>query len=84
MTVMSQHLALTPIFIIFAATVFIVLISLTMRAVIRREKAMINTSMDEPHEVAAYAARWRTSGRELATDSVAAIASALPSNRSAA
>lgn len=81
---MSHDLALTPVFIIFTATVFIVLISLTMRAVIRREKAMINASMDEPQEVAAYAARWRTTGRELASDSAATLANVLPSNRSAA
>jgi len=83
-TIMSQYLAITPLYIIFAATVFIVLISLTMRAVIRREKAMINASMDEPSEVAAYVARWRTSSRELASDSAAALASVLPSSRSAA
>lgn len=79
-----QNFAITPLFIIFAATVIIALISLTMRAVIRREKAMINSSMDEPQEIAAYVARWRTTGRELASDSAAALAGALPSNRSAA
>jgi hypothetical protein len=31
-----------------------------MRSVIRREKAMINAAMDEPHEIAAYNARWRS------------------------
>lgn len=79
-----QNFAITPLFIIFASTVMIALIGLTMRAVIRREKAMINASMDEPSEVAAYAARWRTAGRELASDSAAALATVLPSNRSAA
>ena len=62
----------------------IALISLTMRAVIRREKAMINAAMDEPHEVAAYVARWRTTGRELASDSATALTVVLPANRSAA
>jgi len=81
---MSQYLAITPVFIIFTATVFIVLISLTLRAVIRREKAMIRSSMDEPHEIEAYVARWRTTSRELAGDSAAALATVLPSNRSAA
>ena len=80
---MSQYLAFTPLFIIFMATVFIVLVALTLRAVIRRDRAMINIKMDEPQEVA-YAARWRTTGRELAGDSAAALANVLPSNRSAA
>jgi hypothetical protein len=57
---MMQNFASTPLFIIFAAVVMITLISLTMRAVIRREKAMINAAMDEPHEVAAYLSRWRS------------------------
>ena len=56
---MMNSIALTPVFIIFAATIMILLISLTLRAIIRREKAMINSSMDEPHEVAAYLDRWR-------------------------
>lgn len=56
---MMQTFAITPLFIIFAASVMITLIALTMRAVIRREKAMINAAMDEPHEVAAYISRWR-------------------------
>ncbi len=81
---MMQNFAITPLFIIFAGTVMIMLIALTMRAVIRREKAMIKSAMDEPHEVAAYTARWRTTGRELASDSAAALANVMPSNRSAA
>lgn len=57
---MTTYFATTPVFIIAAGTLFIVLLALTMRAIIRREKAMINTSMDEPHEVAAYHQRWRS------------------------
>ena len=57
---MMQNFATTPIFIIVAGTILIALIALTMRAVIRREKAMMNAAMDEPHEVAAYQARWRS------------------------
>ena len=56
---MTQYFATTPMFIIFASTVLIALIALTMRAVVRREKAMIKASMDEPHEVEAYQRRWR-------------------------
>lgn len=56
---MRDYLYTTPLFIIFSGTVFIVLISLTMRSIIRREKAMINEAMDEPHEIEAYNQRWR-------------------------
>ena len=56
---MFQNFSTTPLFIIFAGTVIIALIALTMRSVVRREKAMINAAMDEPHEVAAYERRWR-------------------------
>jgi len=56
---MIQNVHLAPLFIIFAGTVLIALIALTMRSVVRREKAMIRSKMDEPHEVAAYEERWR-------------------------
>lgn len=56
---MIHSLSTTPLFIIFAAIVMILLITLTLRSVIRREKAMINASMDEPHEIEAYQKRWR-------------------------
>ena len=54
-----QTLSMTPLFIIVAGTVLIALIALTMRSVIRREKAMINASLDDPHEVEDYEKRWR-------------------------
>lgn len=54
-----QSFAVTPLFMIFSATVMIVLIALTLRSIIRRERAMINTAMDEPREIAAYLERWR-------------------------
>ncbi len=56
---MTQYFATTPLFIIASAAVFIVLMALTMRSIIRREKAMINAAMDEPHEIAAYNQHWR-------------------------
>jgi len=56
---MMQNIYFTPLFIIFAGTVLIALIALTMRSVVRREKAMIHSQMDDPHEVAAYEERWR-------------------------
>jgi hypothetical protein len=46
-------------FIVGGGVVMIILLALTMRSIIRRDTAMVNTSMDEPHEVAAYQDRWR-------------------------
>ena len=47
------------VYIIIGAVFLIVVIWLTIRSIIRRERAMIRASMDEPHEVAAYKERWR-------------------------
>jgi hypothetical protein len=49
----------TAVYIIIAAIALIVLIWLTMRSIIRRDRAMINEDMDEPHEIEAYKERWR-------------------------
>jgi len=49
----------TAIYIIVAAIAVIALIWLTMRSIIRRDRAMIRENMDEPHEIAAYEERWR-------------------------
>jgi hypothetical protein len=49
----------TAIYIIIAAIAVIALIWLTMRSIIRRDKAMIRENTDEPHKVAAYEERWR-------------------------
>ena len=49
----------TAIYIILAAIVFITLIWLTMRSVIRREKAMIREKTDDPNNIEAYENRWR-------------------------
>lgn len=57
---MVQNFSTAPLFIIFAGTVLIALIALTMRSVVRREKAMLNAAMDEPHEIEAYQRRWRS------------------------
>ncbi len=56
---MQDYVYTTPLFIIASGIVFIVLAALTMRSIIRREKAMINEAMDEPHEIEAYNQRWR-------------------------
>ena len=37
----------------------IALMALTMRAIIRREKAMIRARRAAPHEIAGYESRWR-------------------------
>jgi len=50
---------MAPFFIIGGGVVMIILLALTMRSIVRRDRAMVNTSMDEPHEVAAYQDRWR-------------------------
>ena len=57
---MLQNFSTTPLLIIMTGTVFIALIALTMRSVVRREKAMINAALDDPREVAAYERRWRS------------------------
>jgi hypothetical protein len=49
----------TTIYIILAAIVFVALAGLTMRSVIRRERAMIREKTDDPNNVAAYESRWR-------------------------
>ena len=54
-----QSFTWTPVLIILAASVIIGLIWLTMRSIIRLDRAMINEDMDEPHEVEAYKNRWR-------------------------
>ncbi len=56
---MTEYFATTPLFIVAAGTIFIVLMALTMRAIIRRERAMIKAA-DKTREGAAYQARWRS------------------------
>ncbi len=57
---MTTYFATEPMFIIAAGAIFIVLLALTMRAIIRRERAMIKATKDRPREVAAYNERWRS------------------------
>jgi len=49
----------TTIYIILAAIAFIALAGLTMRSVIRCERAMIHEKTDDPDNIAAYENRWR-------------------------
>ena len=50
---------MAPYFFIGGGVVLIILLALTMRSIVRRYRAMVDTSMDEPHEIAAYQDRWR-------------------------
>lgn len=59
---MMQSFTWTPVVIILVALIIIGLIWLTMRSIIRRDRAMINEDMDEPHEIEAYKDRWRDKG----------------------
>jgi hypothetical protein len=54
-----QALDYTPIFIILAGIAVIALLALTMRSIIRRDKAMIRDNMSEEHRIANYKDRWR-------------------------
>jgi hypothetical protein len=54
-----QALDYTPIFIILAGIAVIALLALTMRSIIRRDRAMIRDNMDEEHKIANYKDRWR-------------------------
>ena len=56
---MMQSFTWTPVVIILVALIIIGLIWLTMRSITRRDRAMINEDMDEPHEIEAYKDRWR-------------------------
>jgi len=49
----------TTVYIILGAIVFIALAALTMRSVIRRERAMIHEKTDDPNHIASYENRWR-------------------------
>lgn len=57
---MTQYFATTPLFIIGAGMIMLVLLGLTMRSIIRRERAMIDAAADDPRRIAAYEQRWRS------------------------
>lgn len=57
----AHHLATHPLFLLGAGIVCLVLIGLTLRSIVRRDKAMINVSMDKPQDIAAYNEHWRKS-----------------------
>ena len=56
---MMGSLNAEPVLIILMGILVIALMALTMRAVIRREKAMIRARRAAPHEIAGYESRWR-------------------------
>jgi len=49
----------TTWFIVLGSAALVVLLALTMRSVIRRDRAMIDDTKDEPRKSAAYQERWR-------------------------
>jgi len=55
---MTEYFATHPIFLLCAAIVAVVLIALTMRSIIRRDRAMIG-AVDPVREAAAYDKQWR-------------------------
>jgi hypothetical protein len=56
---MTQYFATHPLFLLCAAIVAVVLLGLTMRSIIRRDKAMINVTMDKPADIETYKQHWR-------------------------
>lgn len=57
---MTDYFATHPLFLVIAAIVALMLIALTMRSIIRRDKAMIGPA-DPAREAAAYEKEWRKS-----------------------
>ena len=60
-----NQLMATPLFMVVTAVVMVVLIALTMRAVIMRERAMIGESRHDSFARGVYTTRWRSSNRSL-------------------
>jgi len=55
----AHHLATHPFFLLAAGIVALVLIGLTLRSVVRRDKAMIDVSMKKPEDIEKYKQHWR-------------------------
>ena len=54
--------SLLPLFIIGSSVVLIMLLALTMRSIIMREKAMIRRNRQDEAVRASYESNWRTPG----------------------
>ena len=50
---------LAPLFMIVPALVMVMLLALTMRSIIMRERAVIRDRRNDPQARAAYEAQWR-------------------------
>lgn len=48
-----------PLFMIVPAIIMVVLLALTMRAVIMRERAMVRQNRQDPESLQAYERQWR-------------------------
>lgn len=48
-----------PLFVIVPAIIMVLLLALTMRAVIMRERAMVRQNRQDPDARAAYERQWR-------------------------
>ena len=51
-----------PLFIIIPAVIMVLLLALTMRSVVMRERAMVRQDREDPDARAAYERRWRHPG----------------------
>jgi len=56
---MTEYFATHPMFLVLAGIVFVLLLALTMRSIIRRDKAMIAATADPAKQAAAYENQWR-------------------------
>lgn len=48
-----------PLFMIVPAVIMVLLLALTMRSVVMRERAMVRQNRQDPDAQAAYERRWR-------------------------
>ena len=58
---MTEYFATHPLFLVVAGIVFVMLVILTMRSIIRRDKAMVGPAADPAKQAAAYENQWRKS-----------------------
>ena len=58
---MTEYFATHPLFLVVAGIVFVMLVILTMRSIIRRDKAMVSPAADPAKLAAAYENQWRKS-----------------------
>ncbi|HPY26011.1 MAG: hypothetical protein QG655_2957 [Actinomycetota bacterium] len=54
-----EHPLFAPLFMIVPAVIMVLLLALTMRAVIMRERAMVRRHRDNPEALQTYERQWR-------------------------